>query len=183
MIEAARAHRPDVILTDRRMPHIDGLEATSRIIAEADWNVPVLILTTLRPRRVCLPPVARRCQRPRGQGHLAQGDRQHRAMRRSLALLDARISVRYPRAVGKVLISVPDDLLERIDREASARGTTRSRFLEEAARRELGWPAPDQVETALTRARKALAPYGSFESADLIRRDRDAHDAADRRRL
>ena len=85
--------------------------------------------------------------------------------------------------VSKVLITVPDELLERIDREARARGTTRSRFLEEAARRELGWPAPDQVETALKRAREALAPYGSFEPAELIRRDRDAHDAADRRRL
>ncbi len=85
--------------------------------------------------------------------------------------------------MAKVLISVPDDLLERIDREANVRGTSRSRFLEEAARRELGWPAHEQVEAAVKRAREALAPYGSFDSAELIRRDRDAHDAADRRRL
>lgn len=84
--------------------------------------------------------------------------------------------------MAKVLISMPDDLLERIDREAQARGSNRSRFLQEAARRQLGWPSPTALDAALQRGRDALAGVGSFESADLIREQRLERDARDRRR-
>jgi predicted transcriptional regulator len=84
--------------------------------------------------------------------------------------------------MAKVLVSIPDDLLERMDREARRRHTTRSAFLQQAARRELGWPDADVIDVALERGRAALASSGSFESAELIRSDRDERVARDRRR-
>ena len=86
-----------------------------------------------------------------------------------------------PRA-KKVMISLPDDLLARIDRVAAERHTSRSAFLQDAARRELGWPDPQAMAAAVERAREALAGAGRFDSADVIRAERDRSDARDRRR-
>ncbi len=82
----------------------------------------------------------------------------------------------------KVMISLPEDLLERIDRAAGERDTSRSAFLQEAARHELGWPDAGAIDAALERGRRALAATGSFEAADVIRTERDVRDARDRRR-
>jgi metal-responsive CopG/Arc/MetJ family transcriptional regulator len=84
--------------------------------------------------------------------------------------------------MAKVLVSMPDDLLGAIDREAEVRGTSRSAFLQSAARRELGGPSRAVIDEALERGRAALVNAVAFESADLIRRDRRRRDAADRRR-
>jgi predicted transcriptional regulator len=77
----------------------------------------------------------------------------------------------------KVLVSMPDDLVARIDRAAKARKTSRSRFLQEAAEHELGWPGSDAIEVAVKAAREVLEAGERYESADLIRRDRDERDA------
>jgi metal-responsive CopG/Arc/MetJ family transcriptional regulator len=84
--------------------------------------------------------------------------------------------------MAKVLISIPDDLLVRVDREAARRSTSRSGLLQAAARRELGWPDAEEIDAAIDRGRAALASAGSFESRELIRADRDVRDARDRRR-
>lgn len=82
----------------------------------------------------------------------------------------------------KVMISLPCDLLARIDQAVAERHTSRSSFIQEAAMRELGWPDRAAIDAALERARAALSEAGRFESGDVVRAERDRRDAVDRRR-
>jgi hypothetical protein len=82
----------------------------------------------------------------------------------------------YTRPVAKVMISIPDALLERIDARASAAGETRSGFLQRLAERELA------VDDARQRRRweemlEAIGPVdlGGRSAAELIREDRESH--------
>ena len=82
--------------------------------------------------------------------------------------------------MAKVMVSLPDDVLARIDDEAERRGTTRSALLREAALRELGRPNRARLEAAVARSRSRFAAAGGFDAEALIRAERDARD---RRRL
>ncbi|MBS1869989.1 MAG: ribbon-helix-helix protein, CopG family [Actinobacteria bacterium] len=52
----------------------------------------------------------------------------------------------YPASMAKVMISLPDSLLERIDAHVRANRTSRSRFLRELAQRELDLEDADRGE-------------------------------------
>jgi metal-responsive CopG/Arc/MetJ family transcriptional regulator len=73
----------------------------------------------------------------------------------------------------KVMVSLPADLLEDIDREAARRGMSRSGLLAAAARHELDQQDPAELDRALQRARAALRHSGVFESAELVRAERE----------
>jgi DNA-binding NarL/FixJ family response regulator len=48
-LEVIRDARADVVLMDIRMPELDGLAATAQLLAEADWPLKIIILTTFDP--------------------------------------------------------------------------------------------------------------------------------------
>jgi hypothetical protein len=79
----------------------------------------------------------------------------------------------YTHPVAKVMISIPDQLLERIDERTRINGETRSGFLQRLAEREL--------EAGDLRRREELeellGPPVSMggEGARLIREDRESH--------
>lgn len=77
--------------------------------------------------------------------------------------------------MSKVTVSLPDDLLRKIDDEAKRRSMSRSALLAAAARRALARRDPADVVAAVERSRARFARAAAFESAELIRRDRDGH--------
>lgn len=76
--------------------------------------------------------------------------------------------------MAKVMVSLPDDLLEQVDSEAKKRSTSRSALLAAAIRRELQRRDPDAVAAAIARSRERFRRSGGFDAADLVRTDRDA---------
>lgn len=75
--------------------------------------------------------------------------------------------------MSKVMVSLPDDLLVQLDAEVKRRSTSRSALLATAARRELARQDPAVLAAAIERSERRFSGAGSFESADLIRSDRD----------
>ena len=78
----------------------------------------------------------------------------------------------YPDDVAKVLISIPDDLLSRIDEFAKRSAETRSGFLQRLAEREI---AADNARRK-TEFEELLGPPLRLggDAAQMIREDRDS---------
>lgn len=82
----------------------------------------------------------------------------------------------YTDPVAKVMISMPDDLLERLDAQARANRETRSGFLRRLAERELEGARQAEREEVKSLMEKTLVPEGlGGDSARLIREDRESH--------
>lgn len=79
----------------------------------------------------------------------------------------------YTGAVSKVMVSLPDALLAELDAEVKRRGTSRSALLADATRRELARRDPADLTAAIERSQRRFHGAGSFESADVVRADRD----------
>jgi predicted transcriptional regulator len=84
--------------------------------------------------------------------------------------------------MAKIMVSFPDELLERIDAEARRRATTRSALLRDAVGRELRRRDREVLRRAVAEARELFDGAGAFESARLLRDERDTLSARDDRR-
>jgi metal-responsive CopG/Arc/MetJ family transcriptional regulator len=78
--------------------------------------------------------------------------------------------------VAKVMISIPDDLLDRLDSQARANRETRSGLLRRLAERELNAAHAAEREEIESLLDKAVVPEGmGGDAARLIREDRESH--------
>ncbi len=77
--------------------------------------------------------------------------------------------------MSKVMVSLPEELVHEIDEEARRRSMSRSALLAAAARRELARPTLGAIAEAISRSEQRFRNAGSFEAADLVRRDRESH--------
>lgn len=78
--------------------------------------------------------------------------------------------------MAKVMISMPDQLLKRVDARAKERDMSRSALLREAVELELSSYDRDWVRSELEAIRRLQDPNDPFDSTDAIRHDRDTRD-------
>lgn len=85
---------------------------------------------------------------------------------------DGVLPASYTRAVAKVMISIPDNLLDALDAEARRRGTSRSALLQAGARREVGLlrRKPSAVLSDLDELSRTWE--GPLDAAELVRAER-----------
>ncbi|HEX5712222.1 MAG TPA: ribbon-helix-helix protein, CopG family [Solirubrobacterales bacterium] len=74
--------------------------------------------------------------------------------------------------MAKVMISIPDSLLDTLDAEVQRRRTTRSALLQEAARRELGLVSRSRDSLLADLDELSGSWDGPVDAAALVRADR-----------
>ena len=129
-----------------------------RTVAIAPY-APCMTTNTEAPRVGC---------RARSEHHLVPG----LGLPDSLVAEFAVLPVSYTRAVAKVMISIPDTLLDALDAEARRRGTSRSALLQAGARREVGLlrREPSAVLSDLDELSRTWE--GPLGAAELVRAER-----------
>jgi metal-responsive CopG/Arc/MetJ family transcriptional regulator len=75
--------------------------------------------------------------------------------------------------MARITLSLPDDLLKRIDEEARRRSISRSALIAIAARHEVSERDPDALAEAIVRSEARFREAGAFEASDLVRQTRD----------
>jgi len=82
----------------------------------------------------------------------------------------------YTDPVAKVMISIPDNLLERLDARVRANSETRSGFLRRLVERDLD-EAGSHMRDEVDRLLNEIGPVdlGGLSAAQLIREDRESH--------
>lgn len=82
----------------------------------------------------------------------------------------------YTQQMAKVMISIPDDLLARLDKQARVRQETRSGLLRRLAEQELNSARAAEREEIESLLEKATVRGGmGGDAARLIREDRESH--------
>lgn len=94
--------------------------------------------------------------------------------------MDIREISRYPRTMAKILVSVDDKLLARIDKAARSLGLTRSAYLSRLAARELeASHGPGRAAATRRALRRIDALFAANKSepdiTSAVRRERDSH--------
>lgn len=81
----------------------------------------------------------------------------------------------YTHSVAKVMISIPGELLTRLDARAKELGETRSGFLQRVAERELISREEHEDEEIGQMLDSLDLDLGGVDAAQLIREDRESH--------
>lgn len=81
----------------------------------------------------------------------------------------------YTPSVAKVMISMPDDLLERLDRRARELGETRSGLLQRLVEREIDDREQERHDEVGRLLGSLNIDLGGRSAAEVIREDRESH--------